>query len=245
LVSAVARVVEDKLGEEQARRDSRLRDLYLDRIATWSSRRTALVSKTGRVLAASPHGWAGDRVTQPVEESNAVLPDGSRVVSEPLGLDGAHILLPAPRHREARSGPKLRAEVLGRRRARVTVGGQRIKLTPKHSEILVLLLLNRDGLSGHELGIELYGPEYHPVTVRAEISRMRRLLGPMLATRPYRLDAELHTDLNEVESLLERNDPGAAERYRGPLLAGSDVAAISSARERLEQRISACRETHS
>jgi DNA-binding response OmpR family regulator len=138
----------------------------------------------------------------------------------------------------------LRAEVLGRRRARVTVGGQRIKLTPKHSEILVLLLLNRDGLSSHELGVELYGEQYRPVTVRAEISRMRRLLGPALATRPYRLDAELQTDLDEVESLLEAKDPSAVDHYRGPLLDGSQVAAISSAREGLERRVSACREMH-
>ena len=118
-----------------------------------------------------------------------------------------------------------------------------MKLTPKHSEIVVLLLLNPEGLSSHELGVELYGPEHNPVTVRAEISRIRRLLGPTLATRPYRIDADLRTDLGEVESLLERSDPSAVNRYRGPLLVGSDVPAITSARERLEERIRVRKET--
>jgi hypothetical protein len=235
LVSAVAQVVEGKLSEEHRERESRMRELYLDRIAAWSSQRTALVSKTGQVLAASPRGWAGRRVDPP-NGTDLTLADGTEVLCEPLGLGGAQILLPVS-GRPRRS--LLRAEVLGRRRARVTVGGQRRKLTPKQSEILVLLLLHPDGLSSHELGIELYGPEYRPVTVRAEISRLRRVLGPMLSTRPYRLEADVRTDLAEVETMLERGDAQVTERYRGHLLLDSEVPAIAAARDELVHRVAA------
>ena len=190
LVSAVAMVVEDKLAEEQARRDERLREMYLERIGTWSRQRSALVSRSGRVLAASPRGWLGRRVELPAEETSVTLPNGSVVTSEPIGQSGARILLPMPRGRAARRR-RLRLEALGRRRACLVMGGERIKLTPRHSEIMVLLMLHPEGLTSRELGRELYGPNCNLVTVRAEMSRLRRLLGPLLATRPYRLEADL------------------------------------------------------
>ena len=33
----------------------------------------------------------------------------------------------------------------------------------------------------------MYGDEEHAVTVRAEVSRMRRAIGALVATHPYRL----------------------------------------------------------
>src|SRR4051794_4051494 len=83
LVSAVARVIEDKLAEEQARRDEHLRELYLERIAVWSRQHSALVSRNGRVLAASPRGWLGRRVELPDAGENMTLANGSIVTSEP------------------------------------------------------------------------------------------------------------------------------------------------------------------
>jgi hypothetical protein len=100
---------------------------------------------------------------------------------------------------------------------------------------MLLLTLNPKGLSGLELGRELHGPACNPITVRAEMSRLRRLLGPLLATGPYRLEAELHSDFGDVERLLARGDAAAAlGRYRGPLLTASDVPAIVEARRRID-----------
>ncbi|HEX2360429.1 MAG TPA: GAF domain-containing protein [Solirubrobacterales bacterium] len=238
LVSAVARVIEDKLAEEQARRDEHLRELYLERIAVWSRQRSALVSKTGRVLAASPRGWVGRRVDAPVDGASMTLANGSVVTSEPIGHNGARILAPAPHRRRSRPRPKLRLEALGRRRAQLTLNGERTKLTPRHSEIMLLLALHPDGFSGSELGRELYGPGCNPITVRAEMSRLRRLLGSLLATGPYRLEAELHSDFGEVERLLARGQVAAAlDRYRGPLLTSSAVPAIVAARRRLAEAV--------
>lgn len=186
------------------------------------------------MLAASPRGWLGRRVELPEDGASVTLPNGSVVTAEPIGQSGARILTPAPHRRR----PRLRLEALGRRRAQVTVNGERSKLTPRHSEIMMMLMLHPDGLSSEELGRELYGPDCNLITVRAEMSRLRRLLGPLLATRPYRLVAELHSDFGDVERLLERHDAAAAmRRYAGPLLTGSEVPAIVEARRRLDDAV--------
>ena len=96
---------------------------------------------------------------------------------------------------------------LGRRRALLEIGGERLELTPRHSEIVALLSLHPDGLTSRELGRELYGADCKAVTVRAEVSRLRRRLGPVLARNPYRLDAEVSVDREEVELVLARDRP--------------------------------------
>jgi len=227
LVSAVARVIEDKLAEELARRNERLKALYWERIVQRSRQRSALVTKTGRVLASSPRGWLGPRVEVPDDGGSVTLANGLVITSEPIGEAGAQIVLPTSRRRGAGRRPKLRFEALGRRRARVIVGGERLDLTPRHSEIVLLLILQPDGLSGQELGRQLHGPDCNPITVRAEMSRLRRLLGPLLARKPYRLDAELSADFTDVERLIDRGDRAAViDRYKGPLLPHSEVPAI-------------------
>jgi hypothetical protein len=238
LVSAVARVVEDKLSEELTRRDERLKTLYLERIAQRSRQRSALITRTGRVLAASPRGWLGPRIELPAKGGSVTLADGLAVTAEPIGEGGAQIVLPATRGRHAATRPRLRFEGLGRRHARVILAGERIDLTPRHSEIVLLLILHPDGLSAQELGDRLHGPDSNPITVRAEMSRLRRLLRPVLARRPYRLKAELESDFADVERLLARGDRATAiDRYKGPLLPHSRVPAIAAERARLGDAI--------
>ncbi|WP_245573227.1 hypothetical protein [Amycolatopsis benzoatilytica] len=61
-------------------------------------------------------------------------------------------------------------------------------MTKRHAEILVRLQkAGREGLSAVALSEALYGDAEHLVTVRAEVSRLRRLLGAIVDTRPYRL----------------------------------------------------------
>jgi hypothetical protein len=238
LVSAVARVVEDKLSEELARRDERLKALYLERIAQRSRQRSALVTRTGRVLAASPRGWVGPRVEVPAGGGSVRLANGVAITAEPIGEGGAQIVLPAPRRGRPARRPRLRFEGLGRRHGRVVLGGERIDLTPRHSEIVLLLILHPDGLSAQELGERLHGADSNQITVRAEMSRLRRVLGPVLARKPYRLDAELEADFADVERLLEQGERAAAnDRYKGPLLPHSRVPAIAAARARLGEAV--------
>lgn len=242
LVSAVARVVEDKLSEEISERDARLRARYFERIARGSRQRSALVTGTGRVLAASPPGWLGRQVDVRDEGDGSVLSHGHELIEEPIGEGGARILVQRSPRRSGERRHTVRLEALGRRRARMVLGGERTDLTPRHSEIMLLLMLHPDGLNARELGERLHGAECNPITVRAEMSRLRRLLGPVLARNPYRLDAELSADFADVEDLLERGeDRTANERYKGPLLPHSKVPAIAAARERLGDAVRSTR----
>jgi hypothetical protein len=69
-------------------------------------------------------------------------------------------------------------------------GSWRTPLSPRHAAILRHLHdAGRAGLSAAALSRTLYGDEEHQVTVRAEISRLRRTVGGLVATRPYRIAA--------------------------------------------------------
>jgi DNA-binding response OmpR family regulator len=64
----------------------------------------------------------------------------------------------------------------------------RVALTPRHAEVLrAIAAAGPVGVSAARLSHLLYGDAEHQVTVRAEISRMRRSLGALVATNPYRL----------------------------------------------------------
>lgn len=60
-------------------------------------------------------------------------------------------------------------------------------LTRRQYDLLRILAAHPLGRSARELSTALYGDGDHTVTVRAEVSRIRRTLGPLLAPRPYRL----------------------------------------------------------
>ncbi|MEU6772602.1 GAF domain-containing protein [Streptomyces sp. NPDC046759] len=125
---------------------------------------------------------------------------------------------------------------LGRDEAELVLDGNRIRLSRRHSEILVLLARHPEGLSGDELLCALYADEsVTPVTLRAELARLRRLLGPgLLASRPYRLTAAVESDVTVVERRLRAGAvTAAAKTYAGPLLPGSQAPAIVRLRERL------------
>ena len=64
----------------------------------------------------------------------------------------------------------------------------RATLTPRHAQILRLLAAaGRTGLSAGQLSAAVFGDTDHVVTARAEVSRLRRVLGALVATNPYRL----------------------------------------------------------
>lgn len=240
LVSAVARVVEGELAREAALRNERLKAAYLEHMTRGIKGRSALVNGAGRVLASSPRGWLGPQVEVPADRGRVVLATGVEAFAEPLG-EGARILWQAGSRRRPPRRPRIQIEALGRRHAGISLDGGPDELTPRHSDIVVLLALNRGGLNGRELGALLYGADPPPVTVRAEMSRLRRFLGPALGHGPYRLAAELRADFAEVERLLERGDVrGALRRYRGPLLPDSRVPAIAEARSRLHAELRSC-----
>ena len=99
---------------------------------------------------------------------------------------------PQPEVAAAR-GLSVLIESLGRNDSLLTVDDGRgrrrtLRLSPRHSEILLLLASAPRGLSGDELAVLLYEEDGSASTLRAELNRLRSLLGEdLLASRPYRL----------------------------------------------------------
>ncbi|MEV6329996.1 GAF domain-containing protein [Streptomyces sp. NPDC051909] len=140
----------------------------------------------------------------------------------------------------AAARPRLSA--LGRDEALLQVAGRRLRLSRRHSEILVILAHRPEGVPGDELLTLLYEDEsVTPVTLRAELSRLRGLLGPeFLASRPYRLTEEVDADFAAVDRRLSSGAVATAlGGYAGPLLPSSYAPGVVRLRERLAGRLRA------
>ncbi|MGW0394823.1 GAF domain-containing protein [Streptomyces sp. NPDC003042] len=128
---------------------------------------------------------------------------------------------------------------LGRDEALLVLGGRHIPLGRRHSEILTLLAHHPEGLSGEELAFALYEDEsVSAVTLRAEISRLRGLLGARnLLSRPYRTAVPLEADFTAVTRHLAAGAVSAAlARYAGPLLPASGAPGIVRLRRRIDDQ---------
>jgi hypothetical protein len=240
LVTAVAKLVETRLALDATRRDAYLRERYLALVMRDSQGPSALVATSGRVLVSSPPSWLADTVDLPADGDRFTLPSGDEVAIEALENGEALMLWKVDRARPAPPRPRLRILALGRRRAALEQIGGTVDLSPRHSEILTLLALHPEGLTGEELALEIYGSNVKAVTIRAEMSRLRRLLGCLVLAHPYRLLADVEADFLEVGRLVRAGDLTAAtRRYRGPLLERSCVPRIVEERERLERALGA------
>lgn len=108
-----------------------------------------------------------------------------------------------------------------------------LRMSPRHSEIVALLVDHPGGLTGDQLAVRLYETDVSATTLRVELGRLRALLGEELASRPYRL---LHAgaDWLRVEALIAAGDLGAALRaYGGPLLPRSLAPGVVEIRDRV------------
>ncbi|QTE31654.1 GAF domain-containing protein [Pengzhenrongella sicca] len=186
-----------------------------------TGRTLGVLDVTGRDPAASPQMLRLVRATVAAMESElAVRALRSLLASSPAD--------PAP-------WPTARLEVLGTSSGALVRGGQRQPLTLRHAELLLLLGARPRGTTGEELAALLHPGTLSAVTVRAEVSRLRRAVGPLLGpSRPYRLAAPLRTDVDEVRQRLARADvAGAVEAYRGPVLPRSQAPGVQALRDEL------------
>ncbi|MFI1561627.1 GAF domain-containing protein [Streptomyces sp. NPDC020490] len=197
---------------------------FIRRVQPWTCAAAPVHDpRTGRVLGAVDV-TGGDGLAHP--HSLAFVQAVARAAESQLAL------LDPPR--PAAGPPELTA--LGRDEARLLMDGRRIRLSRRHSEILVLLSRHPEGLTGDELLCALYEDEsVTPVTLRAELARLRRLLGPgLLASRPYRLTVPVESDVGVVERRLRTGAvTSAAAAYTGPLLPGSRAPAVVRLRHRV------------
>lgn len=146
----------------------------------------------------------------------------------------------APAVRAPVTSPVPWLSVLGAERPRWHLPGMHLEaggavLTGRHADILVLLLRHREGVSADHLAMLLDDKDLDVVTIRAEMSRLRRVIGTgYIGSRPYRLLEPVASDIGDVSAALERGDVDVAlSRYRGELLPQSVSPAIGRLRTEL------------
>ena len=132
--------------------------------------------------------------------------------------------------RAPRGATRIVLDLAQPRRWSVTVtggtGSWTHELTPRHAELLYLLALHRTGRSAAGLADDMFGDPARTVTVRAEMSRVRRYLGAVLEHRPYRFreDAEVRLTLpDDPLALLPHSTAPAVLNSRGTAFADHQV----------------------
>ncbi|OFA46536.1 diguanylate cyclase [Streptomyces fradiae] len=193
LVASVAR-----LGE------SELRERHLETIERLRAVAAPLLCRLGgaRAVAIDRSGWTA-AVTGMPPPGRLALPEnfgtGSRRIPalgpctvEPLP-DGWLIRLdevcpPGPGDAPPVTGVALDLRRPGRPTLTVTggTGDWTQPLSPRHAEMLYALARRPAGRSAAQLAADLFGDPSRTVTVRAEMSRLRRTLAGVLDHRPYR-----------------------------------------------------------
>ena len=154
----------------------------------------------GPAAVVDPDGWVvavsallgTDRVAVPVEGQRCVVPGIGSCLPEPV--PGGWLLRP-----DERGGPtRLRLDLASRPPHAVVEGSTvwRYPLTPRHAQLLTLLMrAGPAGLDAFALSAAVFGDDQHAVAVRAEVSRLRRRLGGIVLTRPYRIAPNIAVQL--------------------------------------------------
>ncbi|WP_371626726.1 GAF domain-containing protein [Streptomyces sp. NBC_01116] len=94
------------------------------------------------------------------------------------------------------------------------LGSRTQRLSPRHAEMLYALAVHRQGRSASELARDIFGDGSRTVTVRAEVSRLRRQLAEVLEHRPYRFG-----DGVEVEVVHPEDRADLLPHSRAPVVA--------------------------
>ncbi|MDH6142015.1 hypothetical protein P3T35_004036 [Kitasatospora sp. GP30] len=104
------------------------------------------------------------------------------------------------------------------------VGNWSHPLSPRHAELLLLLATHQAGRTATQLAEGLFGDPSRAVTVRAELSRLRRYLGGLLKHRPYRFAESVQVEVvrpYDAYQLLPASSAPGIRRLRALLDGGS------------------------
>lgn len=184
-----------QLAEHQLAADHRH---ALHRLArSWSA---ATHTTRGPWLLIDEHGWVADaqglmppeRVPVPHGDAPIRVPGLGLSVAEPI--PGGWLLSP-----RVADGP-LRGRLDPHARLLSLVGGRDepwvVELSERHAQVLsALVAAGPAGLTAAQLSHAIFGDTTHQVSVRAEISRLRKSVGALLATGPYRVAPGVHLDV--------------------------------------------------
>ncbi|MGC4932444.1 GAF domain-containing protein [Gordonia sp. DT30] len=186
LVDTVARLAEAQLREHHRRVLDQLRSVAAPIVAR----------SEGPAIAADPDGWVA-AVDSMAPRTRLPIPRGlapGRTSVPGLGpcevepLPGGWLIRPV----EAAHPTHTTRVVLGADDAGAVVrvagfaGAWTDRLTPRHAQILGILAAHPQGLRAADLSFELFGVADRTITVRAEISRLRKRFGGLLGANPYR-----------------------------------------------------------
>lgn len=219
LVDLVARLAEAKLREAHDRTLNRLRTVA-----------APILARIGRpALAVDPDGWVAAVDSLP-PHNRILLPDNDvpgRAWIPSLGtcdiesLPGGWLVRLVE---DGEPGPAISRIMLDLRDANAPVlemvgqfGCWRHDISPRHAEILFVLATHREGRSAPELAAELYGDRSRVVTVRAEMSRLRKQFVGLVVGKPYRFPESAIVDVGYPDNMTT-------------LLASSTAPAIRAAR---------------
>lgn len=197
LVDAVARLAELEVRQAALHRVERLRSLAAPLLARLPGR--ALVVSTDGCTAAATGMTVTERVALPegLCPGSAYVPSLGRCTAE--ALPGGWLLRLDDEPGPAQEGShRLVLDLAGAvPQVRVTgpSGDWSHGLTLRHAEILLALVVHPEGRSAAQLAQDLCGDPTRTVTVRAEVSRLRRTLGPLLRHQPYRIDEGVLAEL--------------------------------------------------
>ncbi|MFF4760074.1 GAF domain-containing protein [Streptomyces sp. NPDC001292] len=187
--------------------EARLRELHLASLERLRAVAAPVLARLdGRAVVVDADGWTAAVTGMPytaripLPKSRSPGPGWLPVIGpcflEPLA-DGW--LVRAGEEPAPHDGARIVLDLTRPRRWSVTVlgggGSWTHELSPRHAELLYLLAVHRSGRSASQLAEAVFGDPARKVTVRAEMSRVRRYLGPFLEHRPYRFRENTDVEL--------------------------------------------------
>jgi hypothetical protein len=228
LVDAVARLAESHLRQEHDRTLNRLRALAAPILARMGS----------PALAVDTDGWVAAVDAMPLH-NRILLPERlgpGRVRLATLGmcavepLPGGWLVRPA-KGDDAEDGAEqgrpsqVTLDVSDPDTPSLIMAGEfgswRHDLSLRHAEILCALAFSPQGRSAPQLAEDLYGDRSKVVTVRAEMSRLRKQFAGILAAQPYRFAASIELSVRYPADRCLLLPPSNAPAIRTARMAGA------------------------
>jgi hypothetical protein len=204
LVDAVARLAEAHLREQHDRTLNRLRTVAAPILARIAS----------PALAVDPQGWVAavdslpphNRIPLPrqITPGRLWFPTLGACDVEPL--PGGWLVrlasdVPDARGQVARATLDLRNPDAPSLQMDGEFGSWRRDLSLRHAEIFLALAVFAEGRSAPELAGDLYGDQSRVVTVRAELSRLRKQYVGLLAAQPYRIAGSVDVEVQYPDDM--------------------------------------------
>ncbi|MET0456437.1 MAG: GAF domain-containing protein [Mycobacterium sp.] len=220
LVDLVARLAESQLREAHDRTLNRLRTVA-----------APILARAGRpALAVDQDGWVAAVDGLP-PHNRILLPDRDitgRTWIPSLGacdvdsLPGGFLVRLADEVDAGPAGSRITLDLRDGAAPVLDVVGEfgrwRRDISPRHAEILHVLATQRQGRSAQELAADLYGDGSRVVTVRAEMSRMRRQFAGLILGKPYRFPESAVVELRyplDMTTFLPSSTAPAIRAARG------------------------------